>query len=136
MPGGLAFDSTQSYVVFSGIKLVGYSLYALYLNSKYTSPNPNFLLVGVSRTLLGMLFGAVVGIIGFWALNMAVVFFLLALIPFRILEWSITMRAFYYNENYKREDFWKNIISGIICSFILDIPAILGFVATGGFWIC
>lgn len=136
MPGGLALDSTQSYIAFSVVKLVGYSLFALYLNTKYSKSNWNFLLVGVTRTLLGMLFGVVVGIVGFWALELALTIFLVALIPVRFLEWWILLRMFYDRKAEDKNKLWEHVALGVLCSFVLDIPAIFGFIVTGGFWIC
>jgi hypothetical protein len=136
MPGGLAFDSTQSYIAFGVVKFVGYSLAGLYLKTQYPDSKANFLVVGLTRTLIGMMFGAAVGIIGFWALNLAFYVFLLGLIPVRILEWLLLLRIFFHRQADDKPKLLKNAALGVLWSFILDIPAIFGFIVTGGFWIC
>jgi hypothetical protein len=83
-----------------------------------------------------MMFGAVVGIIGFWALNLAFYIFLLGLIPVRILEWLLLLRIFFLRQTDDKAKLLKNVALGVLWSFILDIPAIFGFIVTGGFWIC
>jgi len=136
MPGGLTFDSTQSYIVFGAIKFVGYSLAARYLKTSYPDSNANVLLVGLTRTLIGMFFGAIVGMIGFWAFEVAFLVFLLGLLPVRILEWWILLRIFFDRKDEDKRKLGNNIALGVVWSFVLDIPAIFGFIVTGGFWIC
>lgn len=137
MPGGFAFDSTQSYVTFAVIKLIGYTVSTSYFNKRYSDVDANPLLFGLTRTLLGMLLGAVVGGVGLVTFQLAFWVFIICLVPFRIFEWYVTLRFFYG----KSKDFNKSIINneviaGIAWSFLLDIPAIFGFIANGGFWIC
>jgi hypothetical protein len=136
MPGGPAFDSTQSYVAFAVVKFVGYSISAIYFNTRYPDARANPLLFGLTRTILGMLLGAVVGFLGLVALELAVFIFLLGLIPFRVFEWYLTLRLFFHKSENFKSSLASDIGVGIGCSFALDIPAIIGFVATGGFWIC
>lgn len=136
MPGGLAFDSAQSYVAFAAIKFVGYSIAGLYLSSKHPTAGTNPLLFGLARTILGMLFGAVLGFIGLWTFELALIFFLVFLIPFRFLEWWIVLKIFFSRAFEQKYQMSNYTAVGVVWSFALDIPAILGFIATGGFWIC
>lgn len=136
MPGGPAFDSVQSYVAFGAIKFVGYSLFALYLKRDYPESNANTLVVGLTRTIIGMLFGAVAGLIGFWALEAALLFFLLGLVPVRFLEWYLLIRLFFDRKGELKTENVTNMALGVAVSFALDLPAIFGFIITGGFWIC
>ena len=136
MPAGLAFDSTQSYVAFAAIKFVGYSLSAVYFNKQYADARANPILFGVTRTLLGMLLGAAAGLAGLVMFELAVYVFLLGLIPFRIFEWFSTLWLFYRRDGRFKPTVVQNTVLGMVWSFVLDIPAIFGFIVTGGFWIC
>lgn len=136
MPGGPVFDSTQSYIAFAAVKFVGYSLSTIYFNTRYADARANPFLFGFTRTLLGMLLGAVVGFLGLIALELAIFVFLLGLIPFRVFEWYLTLRLFFHKSENFKSSVVPDIGVGIGCSFALDIPAIIGFIATGGFWIC
>ena len=136
MPGGITFDATQSYIAFSAIKLIGYSVAGLYLSRQYSNSESNFLIVGLFRTLLGVVFGVTVGIIGFWALDVALMVFLIGLIPIRFFEWWLTIRLFFDRNMENKRKLYNNSGIGIAWSFVLDIPAIFGFLATGGLWIC
>ena len=136
MPGGPAFDSTQSYIAFAVVKFIGYSAVTNYFNHRHPDAYANPLLFGLTRTLLGMSLGAIVGLAGLVQMELALVVFLAGLIPFRIFEWYLTLRFFYRRSVEFKENLPVNIIVGVFWSFILDIPAIIGFIATGGFWIC
>lgn len=138
MPGGISLDEPQSYITYAVIKTVGYCAASLYFSSRYPHSNSNFLLVGVTRTMLGMLFGGIVGVIGFVALEMAMMVFLIGLIPIRFLEWWIIFKVYFYNskDNLTEQQNIYNLGQGVIWSFMLDIPAICGFLANGGLWIC
>ena len=136
MPGGLTFDSTQSYVAFAVVKFVGYGLSAVYFNKRYSDRVANPFLFGIARTILGMSVGAIVGLAGLIKLELAVVVFIWALIPFRIGEWFLTLWLFYRQGEKFASRVWTDVFVGVLFSFILDVPAILGFLATGGLWIC
>lgn len=138
MPGGIGFGEPQSYVAYAVIKTIGYCGASLYFSSKYPNSNSNFVLVGVTRTMLGMLFGGIVGVVGFVALELAMMFFLIGLIPIRFLEWWIIFKVYFYNskDNLTEQQNIYNLGQGVIFSFMLDIPALCGFLANGGLWIC
>ncbi|MFT3742844.1 MAG: hypothetical protein QM785_00995 [Pyrinomonadaceae bacterium] len=136
MPGGPVFDAPQSYVAFALVKLVGYSVSALFFNARYADSRANPILFGVARTALGMLLGAAVGFAGLIEFELALVVFLSGLIPFRIFEWFLTLWFFYRRSENFQGTMASHITLGIVWSFVLDIPAIIGFIATGGYWIC
>lgn len=136
MPAGLEFDSAQSYAAFALVKFVGYSLSALFFNARYPDAKANPLLFGVTRTLLGMLLGAAAGLAGLVALELTTIVFLFGLVPFRIFEWLSTLWLFYRRDARFNGTVWQNTALGILWSFVLDIPAIFGFLVTRGFWIC
>ncbi len=83
-----------------------------------------------------MLLGAAAGLLGLVTFELAFMVFLLGLIPFRIFEWYITLRLFYGKSASFKDSVASMTALGIVWSFILDVPAIIGFIATGGFWIC
>jgi uncharacterized membrane protein YphA (DoxX/SURF4 family) len=137
MPGGITFDESSSYITYGIIKLIGYCGASLYFQSKYPNSNSNFLLVGITRTMIGMLFGGIVGVIGLIELQIAMFLFLICLIPIRFFEWWIVLKVYFYNpkDNDQEQNIY-NLGQGVILSFMLDFPAICGFLANGGFWIC
>jgi hypothetical protein len=78
----------------------------------------------------------VVGLTGLVALQLAVVTFLAALIPFRIVEWLVTLKLFYGASDRYPGSLMNNVPLGVALSFAFDIPAAIGFLMTGGLWIC
>jgi len=136
MPGGIAFDSAQSYAAFAAIKFVGYSLSTLYFNRRFVTSDANPIVFGLTRTALGMSVGAIAGLIGLIEMEMALLFFMTALIPFRIGEWLLMLWLFYRKAENFRVRLADTIALAVVWSFILDLPAAIGYIATGGFWIC
>lgn len=136
MPAGPVFDEPQSYIALAVVKFVGYSASAFFFNSRFPDSKANPLLFGAARTLLGMLLGAAAGFAGLVALELAILVFMLGLIPFRVFEWYTTLWFFYRKSDKFCGSRAENIVFGIIWSFVLDIPAAIGFLATGGLWIC
>lgn len=138
MPGGLS-NPVQGYLAFSAVKLAGYSLAGLYLNRRYSEAKANFGVVGITRTVVGMVFGGVLGLIALplvFVGGLGVVVYILGLIPVRLLEWWIIILLFYDRSIQTRQKDWRYAGFGTAWSFALDIPALIGFMATGGLWIC
>ncbi len=137
MPG--AVPDPLGIAVFGAIKLAGYSFFSIYLNHLFPERKRNFVFVGAVRTVIGFVFGTVVGFAGLIAFlstgTPGLIAYVLALIPLRFLEWLIIVRGLY---GVSRDDpnWLRSLVSGIICSFLLDVPALVGFFSTGGFWIC
>ena len=139
MPGGLA-SPIAGYVAFSAVKLGGYSLAAWRLNRKYPDSKHNFALVGAARTGIGMVMGTALvflawqfivfgGMIGVGA-------YFLGLIPVRLFEWWLLILLFYDRHRQTKPKDWHYARLGTAWSFLLDVPALVGLFATGGFWIC
>ena len=138
MPGG--FSEPIGLLAFPAIKAAGYTLYALYLNSIYKDRPRNIFVVGISRMFLGLLFGTALAFLSFpfvFVFGIGIFVYLFGLIPVRVLEWYILIKGFYFAD---RKAEWSEIKNsvwlGVLTSFILDIPAIMGLVASAGFWIC
>lgn len=139
MPGGLG--EPLALLGFPAIKAAGYTAFAVYLNSLYPHRPRNIFLVGLFRMLLGLTFGTILATLSFpfvFVFGIGLLIYLGGLIPIRILEWWITIKTLYKNEEGKIS--WSDakpaITHGVVWSFILDIPALIGLVYAGGFWIC
>jgi hypothetical protein len=138
MPGGA---TALGYAYFAGIKAGGYTLYAKELNRRYDpSVPPSVWKVGLTRTAIGMIVGAVYfGLISLVSERLADALgatFLIGLIPFRIFEWYFLIWLFYRMEM-ERKGYCSPIVWGVIVSFVLDaIGIVAAFVIPGGFWIC
>ncbi len=138
MPGGLS-NPVEGYLAFSAVKLVDYSLAGLFLNSRYPEATTNFLVVGIARTVIGMVFGGVLGLLTLplvFGGGLGILLYVLGLIPVRLLEWWIIIRFFYDRSMETKPKDWRYAGIGTAWSFALDIPAAIGFFATGGLWIC
>jgi len=138
MPGGFG-EPLQGVLAFTAIKFAGYSLAAFYLNKSYPDSINKFWVVGLARTIIGIVFGIVLATVSFpfvFVGGLGFLIYLLGLIPVRLLEWFIVIR-FFYDENLNdRQKMWKSLILGTVWSFVLDVPAILGLSLIGNFWIC
>ena len=135
MPGGIA--EPLGLIAFPVIKFAGYTAYAYYLNSIFPEAKQNVFAVGISRMLLGLLFGTILALLSFpfvFVFGAGFLIYLVGLIPVRLLEWLIVIKGFYKPE-FERSlaaPLWR----GVLVSFLLDIPALIGVVSAGGFWIC
>jgi hypothetical protein len=141
MPGGFS-DPVQGYLAFGAVKFAGYSLAAWRMNHSYPEPRANVGLVGLSRTIIGMVFGAGLGLVVVPLILLSdigapgfVISYLL-LVPVRLLEWWILILIFYDRQMKMRSKDWGWAGLGTGWSFVLDIPALVGFFVTGGLWIC
>ena len=138
MPGGLS-SSVNGYLVFGAVKLAGYSLAGWYLNRSYSGATASFAVIGITRTVIGMLFGAGLALLAFPFVmfgGLGILIYLVGLTPVRLIEWWIIVLLFYDRSVMTKQKDWLNVGLGTAWSFALDIPALIGFVATGGFWIC
>lgn len=138
MPGGLS-SSVNGYLVFGAVKLAGYSLAGWYLNRSYSGETASFAVVGITRTVIGMLFGAGLALLAFPFVmfgGLGILIYIVGLVPVRLVEWWIIIWLFYDRSMMTKQRDWQYVGLGTAWSFTLDIPALIGFVATGGFWIC
>ena len=140
MPAGID-NPVIGYAAFCGVKLAGYSLYGLALRKWYPNTKQSFWVLGLCRTAIGMLFGALCFGIVLLAGSVAGgsppgLVFIAGLAPVRVLEWWILIWLFCDRKLNTMSRDWCWVILGVIFSYCLDLPAILGFIFAGGFWIC
>lgn len=146
MPAGFT-NPALGYASFCVVKFAGYSLFARYISRSYGRPDIGALGVGATRTLIGMAAGA--AYFGVWMLaqNSYVrppnapfhgfpYLYLAGLLPVRIAEWWLLIWLFYDRKLKEPAKGWRTVALGTIWSYILDAPAIAGFFATAGFWVC
>ena len=126
-------------LIYAFIKIIGYSLFAKYLNSLF-SKHQNIWKVGLVRTVLGVTLGLAHNSIFFSFFNISMgrspiggegtsLFFIL-LVLLRVIEWGLIIHWFYNKKLTEKPKVLKGIGFGIIWSFILDIPLLAGlFVA-------
>lgn len=130
-------DPIIGYAIFATIKALGYwgfswRLTAMYRKARTTSSvsehvpkrisNP--LLLGLARTAIGMTIGAT-----YWlAVEDANPTIPLFILPFiRVIEWWLIIWLF-CDRNFRHQWLgWRMVFEGVLVSFLLDIPAMLGF---------
>ena len=132
------------YCAFCAVKLAGYSLAAAYLNHTYKRPQWMSPIVGGTRTLIGM--GAGAAYYAVWRFGIFYLFtgmegagtiaYLGGLIPVRFAEWWLLLWLFYDRRIEQPGKGWQCVILATVWSFLLDVPAALGFCVTGGVSIC
>jgi hypothetical protein len=143
MPVGMSHP-VVGYVTFCGLKAVGYTAAAPLISRMLGRDNVNPYAVGATRTLIGMAAGIVLyGMAGmvraaagptvryhFGPLSVV------ALILMRIAEWWLLIWLFYRQRPCSRGRDWLVVLLGILWSFILDVPATIGWLIVGGFYVC
>ena len=143
MPAG---QGVVGYIAFAGVKFAGYTLAAFALKKAYPSAGTSTIKVGLARTGIGIVAGALFG--GIWLLLstrfedswpdwMAGSVFFGLLIPIRLAEWSLLIHLFFDRGLVQRAKDLKCAAYGSLWSFVLDaIGIVAAFVVPGGFWIC
>lgn len=123
---------------FTGVKLIGYSAAGSFLNRRLETEAPHPIAFGAARTAIGVGFGiGYATLLSSWAIGRAEAWFLLGLIPLRVLEWLLVLWVFYRRAPTLDARRTGLVAAGVAWSFVLDIPAIFAmFVLPGGFWIC
>lgn len=138
MPGGLT--EPLGLIAFPAIKAAGYTAFAIYLNRKFPSKPRNIFAVGLSRMLLGLVFGTLLAFLSFpfvFNFGIGILIYTTGLIPVRILEWWIIIKAFYgLGKPLAWSEVSVPIALGVVTSFLLDVPALVGLVYAANFWIC
>lgn len=122
-------------VIYALIKISGYSLFAKYLNALFAKQQ-NIWKVGLIRTILGVVLGLAHNALFFSFFNISMgrspiggegtYLFFIFLILLRITEWGLIIYWFYSKKLDKKARIFKAISLGIIWSFILDIPLLMG----------
>ncbi|MCZ6691911.1 MAG: hypothetical protein O7H41_20175 [Planctomycetota bacterium] len=144
MPGGLT-DPVIGFSTFAAVKFIGYTALTIRMKKSYPEAGVSAFTLGLTRTGIGVAFGFAYGL----ATTMVItaipslgavpwISFLLyaGLYPVRLLEWWILIWFFLDRtaKNPASRRRWRHV--GTWCSYALDIPALAGFLATGGLWIC
>lgn len=133
------------YLVFCGIKAAGYTLAAPVISRAFDRRDVNSFGVGGVRTLIGM--GAAAILLGLGGLlselavpgfsNMPPVAIVIAtLTATRLLEWWLLIWLFYRRRTSSRGKDWGIVSLGVLWSYVLDIPAIVGWFVAGDFPAC
>ena len=138
MPGGLT-NPIAGYVAFGAVKFGGYTLAAWRLNHSYPTQPRNVAAVGGTRTVIGMIIGTVIGFLLFplfFVGELGFIIYYLLFIPVRLFEWWLVLLLFYDRQLQTRPKDWRNAGLGTVWSYVLDAPALIGLLATGGLWIC
>jgi len=120
------------YAIFCAIKLAGYTGAARVIASIYEAKPYTAWVVGLSRTILGMTTGGLLMLI--LESGLGIHPFLL-LLPVRVAEWWFVI-WFFYDRKQPKEKIWLAVILAVIWSYMLDIPAALGFLMKGGMAFC
>jgi hypothetical protein len=138
--GGGIDNPVAGYAAFCVVKFAGYTLAALPIRAIYASVRPNPFVAGAVRTVIGMAAGALYYLVltrlnvGNWRGDVPLVY--LGLIPVRIAEWWLLVWMFYDRKLDNPNRGWLVAGAGTVWSYILDIPAVFGFITVGGFWVC
>jgi hypothetical protein len=148
MPAGIEHP-VLGYLSFVGVKFVGYSMAARAISWSYGRSDLNSFMVGGARTLIGMATGAayfgLTAAAASWGLGPLArgpstvrgeLFYLAGLLPLRIAEWWLLLWIFYDRQFREVWKDWRTVGLAIAWSYVLDAPAILGFLAVGKFWVC
>jgi len=145
MPAGISTPGL-GYATFCAIKFAGYTAAAHFLSMSYKRADLASWKVGAVRTLIGMAAGA--AYFGLWTLVQRSghapggihggfpLLYLAGLLPVRIAEWWLLIWLFYDRKLREPAKGWRMVWLGTIWSYVLDAPAITGFIATAGFWVC
>src|SRR5882724_3099688 len=137
MPAGFMYPGL-GYATFCAIKFAGYSAAGHFLSQRYGRTDLSPWKVGAVRTLIGMAAGA--AYFGLWQLIDPRAFnpgpdsdhtslpYLIGLLPVRIAEWWLLIWLFYDRELRESAKGWRMVGLGTIWSYVLDAPAIAGFI--------
>ena len=137
MPAG---PEPLGFAYFARVKLVGYSIFGNHLRKRFAVKKPSAVVFGAARTLLGILVGAgfvaLLGTIGIVRQDERI--FYVLLLPVRFGEWLFAIWLFFrHRTTLQPAMVRKQALWGSVCSYALDIPAVISvFVLPGGAWIC
>jgi len=145
MPGG---PTSAGFLYLTAVKAAGYTAASVVLKFGYglrRAPKPPVWAVGLTRTGIGLVAGAIYG--GLWILAMnklntfttesTEALFYVLLLPIRLAEWIFLIWIFLDRGLQQRARMWKYAAFGTICSYVLDAIGVgAAFVLPGGFWVC
>ncbi len=134
MPMG-EHSAVAGYMAFCAVKAVGYTGAAAVISRIYERTDRNALIVGATRTLIGMAVGAAIyafhAIDTFDTMPKAIA----GLAVLRLAEWWLLLCLFYDRQLSSRRG-WGVACGGTVWSFVLDVPAVIGYIYAAGVWIC
>ncbi|WCL50645.1 hypothetical protein [Leptospira sp. GIMC2001] len=123
-----------AFLIFILIKLLGYTGFSIYMTSYYDSHKDKFWIVGIVRTLIGLAIGGfLINLTSFTSYGFS---FFIAIVPIRIVEWWILIFIFFDRSLSMNGENWEIVYKGVVFSFLLDIPSIIGFFSIGELRIC
>lgn len=136
------FPGTVGIAAFAGAKLCGYTAAGAALRRAYPKASVRPFWFGLARTLTGVCAGLLN--LFLWIKILAPNFsddqttgFLISLIAWRVLIWTLLIWYFCDREIEPLSRFLFAVVSGVILSFILDALGIwLAFVSPGGIPVC
>jgi len=137
MPAGIE-SVPIGIATFGTVKFLGYSGFAWMIKGKFKECRSHPLVIGGVRTLIGIGFGCAY----MFLFNLATfqgdsgLLYYMGLFPVRMVEWSLLIWLFF---DRKLEDPMRLLgfaVIGVLISYLLDIPAFIGLIMTGGLWIC
>lgn len=139
MPAGLD-NPVLGYAAFCGVKFAGYSLASRVLKVQFPLTSSSSFTLGLIRTLIGMAAGA--AYFGFSLLlphsENSYILGYACVLPFvRAVEWWAMLLIFFRpRPEPRRKTNWLIVVICVLWSFLLDIPAMIGLLFTGGFSVC
>lgn len=140
MPAGLD-NPAIGYAAFCAIKFAGYSLAVrVLIKPQFPLTESSSWTLGLIRTLIGMATGA-----AYYGISLLLPRFensyalgYLCVLPFvRAVEWWAMLLLFFKpRPEIGREKLWRVVFFSVLWSYLLDIPATIGLLVTGGFAVC
>jgi hypothetical protein len=134
MPAGIE-NPVLGYMAFTSIKFIGYSLFYYGLSKFYTSAFkwPWYSNGGI-RCLIGMIVGVPFGLISNYDPAYFLPIYLSILLILRFGEWYVSLSLSSKQMPFSQKA--KLCVPGVFASYLLDLPALFGFLIAGGFWVC
>jgi hypothetical protein len=154
MLAGIVEDFEPGYLIFVGVKLIGYSIAGYALNRAYANLKRHFLVVGLVRTLIGLAIGGIFGwtmftleehmkltsgyepVLGVTPGDWGATLYITALALIRLFEWRAVIWLFYDRQSKQPKKDWLLASCGVVWSFALDIPAIIGVISAVNIHMC
>lgn len=131
----LSYTLIIGTVLYLCIKVVGYTVFAAFLNRLYACSN-SIWKVGMVRTLLGVVLGLAHNAVflSFFKISMGRAplggedtrLYFAALVLLRFFEWGLIIFWFYDRKYRNKRTLVRAVATGTVWSFILDIPLLAG----------
>ena len=131
MPAGID-NPVIGAAAFTLVKLVGYALWFRII-SLTEKRSHHWILLGVIRTVVGVLVGGALGYIVSQNITHPLPYYILVLPFIRFLEWFFVWQLF---TKYSTKESAGRAVVSVPISYALDFPALYGVFMVGGFWVC